>query len=52
MCEYVFSMLIVGLVNVAPDVFIIQALDHDKKLVECAFLIHRDKIAEMYKEYT
>tara|TARA_Y100000813_G_scaffold184846_1_gene156242 strand:+ start:3874 stop:4035 length:162 start_codon:yes stop_codon:yes gene_type:complete len=51
MCEYVFSMLIVGLVNVAPDVYVIQALDHDKKLVECAFLIQRDKLAKMYKDY-
>ena len=51
MCEYVFSMVIVGLVNVAPDVYVIQALDHDKKLLECPFLLQRDKIAELNKDH-
>ena len=46
MCEYVFSMLIVGLVNVAPDVYVIQALDHDNKILECAFVLQRDRLKE------
>lgn len=48
MCEYVFSMLIVGLVNVGPDVYVVQALDRDNSLVECAFIVHQEKITEMF----
>lgn len=48
MCEYVFSLLIVGLVNVGPDVYVVQALDHDNSLVECAFIVRQEKITEMF----
>ena len=41
MCEYIFTMLIVGLVNVAPDVYVIQALDYDNK---CSFVVQEEKI--------
>jgi hypothetical protein len=44
MCEYIFSMLIVGLVNVAPDVYVVQAFDHDNRLIECAFIVQQEKI--------
>ena len=45
MCEYIFSMMIVGLVNVAPNVYVIQALDHDYKVIECSFVLQEKKIA-------
>jgi hypothetical protein len=44
MCEYIFSMMIVGLVNVSPDVYVIQALDYDNTLVECSIVIQEEKI--------
>ena len=48
MCEYIFSMLIVGLVNVGPDVYVVQALDRDNMLVECAFIVQQEKITQMF----
>jgi hypothetical protein len=44
MCEYIFSMVIVGLVNVAPDVYVIQAFDYDNRLIECSFVVQEEKI--------
>ena len=44
MCEYIFSMMIVGLVNVAPDTYVIQALNHDNRVVECSIVIQEEKI--------
>ena len=44
MCEYIFSMMIVGLVNVAPDTYVVQALDREDRLVECSIVIQEKKI--------
>ena len=41
-------MMIVGLVNVAPDTYVVQALDRDNSLVECAFIVRQEKITEMF----
>ena len=36
-------MMIVGLVNVAPDTYVVQALDREDRLVECSIEIHEAK---------
>jgi len=39
MCELLFSMLIVGFVNVGPDTYLVQGQDLDGNIVECEFTI-------------
>ena len=39
MCELIFTGLIIGFINVAPDVYIIQAQDLDGNYVECEMVL-------------
>ena len=39
MCEALLSMLIVGFVNVGPDIYLVQGQDLDGNIMECEMII-------------
>lgn len=39
MCELLLSMVIVGFVNVGPDVYLVQGQDLEGSIIECEIII-------------
>ena len=39
MCEMLLTSLIVGFVNVGPDVYLVQGQDLDGNIIECEMIV-------------
>ena len=43
MCEMLLSVLIIGFVNVGPDVYLVQGQDMEGNIIECEMIIRPKK---------